>query len=205
MLKRIVAVVLLGTLGLIVGFAVTYSGGYRYKVVSTLVLPTRNSPHSAADLVALTRGHHPGAHVLALSRRNSIRIYATGTFERVEHAMERTYRELVASNDHKFQSYFPSYGGAWQDGLARRNYGFLGMLAGISVALGLVVPPRSRHVRCANCSQVIPRPRRERRVAMPISLAITGGIVVFTVILVLAALVFALVSRQYTPSLGGGL
>ena len=39
MLQRIVAVVLLGTLGLVAGLAVTYSGGYRYKVVSTPCCP----------------------------------------------------------------------------------------------------------------------------------------------------------------------
>jgi hypothetical protein len=203
--KKIAAVVMLGILGLVVGISVTYGGGYRYKVVSTLVLPDRNSPHSAAELVAMTSGHHPGAHLMPLARRNSVRMFATGTFDGAEHAIFRAYSELVASNDHKFKSFFPSYGGAWREGLLRRNYGFVGLLAGLSVGLGFLVPPRSPAVRCATCSQVIPRPRRERRIAMPISLAITGGIVVFTVILVLAALVFAFISRQYTPSLGGGL
>jgi hypothetical protein len=201
MLKRIVAVVLLGVVGLVVGIAVTYSGGYRYKVVSTLVLPDRGSPHSAAQLVAMTWGHHPGTHLMPLARRNSVRIFATGTFDGAEHAMDRAYRELVASNDHKFKSFFPSYGGAWREGLFRRNYGFVGLLAGLSVALGFLVPPRV--IRCARCSQVVPRPKRV--LVVPAALTIVGGILAFTVIGVLVGLVFALVSRQYTPSLGGGL
>jgi hypothetical protein len=201
MLKRIVAVVLIGILGLVVGIAVTYSGGYRYKVIGTLVLPDRNSPHSAAELVAMTWGHHPGAHLTPLARRNSVRMIATGTFDGAEHAIFRAYTELVASNDHKFKSFFPSYGGAWREGLLRRNYGFLGLLAGLSVGLGFLVPPKPR--LCASCSQVIPRPKRV--VVVPTTLTIIGGILAFTVIGVLTALIFALVSRQYAPNLIGGL
>jgi hypothetical protein len=201
MVKRITAVVLLGIVGLVVGIAVTYSGGYRYMVVSTLVLPDRNSPHSPAELVAMTWGHHPGAHLMPLARRNSVRMIAKGTFDGAEHAIFRAYTELVASNDHKFKSFFPSYGGAWREGLFRRNYGFLGLLAGLSVGLGFLVPPRV--VLCSSCSQVVRRPKRV--VVVPTTLTIVGGILAFTVIGVLTALIFALVSRQYTPNLGGGL
>src|SRR5262249_19643006 len=98
---------------------------------------------------------------------------------------------------------FPSYGGAWREGLFRRNYGFLGLLAGLSVGLGFLVPPRSRVVLCASCSQVVRRPRRV--VVVPSTLTIVGGLLAFTVIGVLTALIFALVSRQYAPTMIGGL
>jgi hypothetical protein len=72
----------------------------------------------------------------------------------------------------------------------------------MSVALGFLVPPtRLRVVRCArSCTVRCPRPKRGA--AIPITLAIAGGIVAFTVFLVLAALVLTLVSRQGTMVTG---
>lgn len=199
MLRRIAIIVLLGTLGFSVGYVSTWLGGHRYYIGTVLWLP-RHSAHSPAELVAMTSGRHPGAQVRA-SGGNMISIEATGTILSADHAMRVAYKEVVAANDSKFQ-FLPYYAHfadqselTWGNPMHR---GLVGLLAGISVALGFLVPPRSRALRCSDCSRVIRRPRPERGVAMPIILGITGGIALATVLLILAAFLFALYSRQYT-------
>jgi hypothetical protein len=155
MLKRIAIMALLGTLGLAVGYASTWLGGHRYYIGTTLWLP-RNSPHSAKDLVVMTSGHHPGAQVRADGQE--VNIEATGTILGADHAMRVAYKEVVAANDRKFR-FLPYYAHfadqlelTWGDPVHR---GLVGLLAGISAALGFLVPPRSRLVRCPSCSGVV--------------------------------------------------
>jgi hypothetical protein len=188
-----------------VGYTSTWLGGHRYYIGTTLWLP-RHSPHSAKDLVAMTSGRHPGAQVRAAGG-NKISIAATGTIRGADEAMRVAYKEVIAANDRKFQ-FLPYYAHfadqlelTWGNPMHR---GLVGLLAGISVALGVLVPPRSRVLRCPDCSRVLRRPRPERGVAMPITLGITGVIALASVLLVLAAFLFALYSRQYnviTPGL----
>jgi len=199
MLKRISIIVLLGILGLSVGYVSTWLGGHRYYIGTVLWLP-RHSAHSPAELVAMTSGHHPGADVRA-SGGNMISIEATGTILGADHAMRVAYKEVVAANDRKFQ-FLPYYAHfadqlelVWGDPVHR---GLAGLAAGISLALGFVVPPRPRALRCPRCSRAVQRPRPERGTAMPITLGIIGGIALASVILVLAAFLFALYSRQYS-------
>jgi hypothetical protein len=199
MLKRISIIVLLGILGLSVGYVSTWLGGHRYYIGTVLWLP-RHSAHSPAELVAMTSGRHPGAQVRA-SGGNLISIEATGAILGADHAMRVAYKEVVAANDRKFQ-FLPYYAHfadqlelTWGDPVHR---GLLGLAAGISVALGFVVPPRPRALRCPSCSRVVQRARPERGTAMPITLGIIGGIALASVILVLAAFLFALYSRQYS-------
>ncbi len=140
MLKKLAFVGVLALVGLVGGIAITGLGGLRVEIGSTLYLPARNSPHTSAELVAMTRGHHPGAQVWAQGRSISIR--AAGSFTDAELAMRAAYGELVASNDRKFKSYYPDFadqvGFTWGD---RFRNGLLGLLAGISVAIGFLVPP----------------------------------------------------------------
>ena len=112
-----------------------------------------------------------------------------------DHAMRVAYKEVVAANDRKFQ-FLPGYAQfadqlrlVWGDPVHR---GLDGLLAGISVALGFLFPPRSRVVRCPGCSRVVERQRAERGIAIPIALGITGGMALAFVLLILAALLFAL-------------
>jgi len=205
MLKRIAIIALLGTLGFAVGYASTWLGGHSYYIGTVLWLP-RHSAHSPAEIVAMTSGRHPGAQVRA-SGGNKISIEATGTILGADHAMRVAYKEVVAANDGKFQ-FLPGYAQfadqlrlVWGDPVHR---GLDGLLAGISVALGFLFPPRSRVVRCPGCSRVVERQRAERGIAIPIALGITGGMALAFVLLILAALLFALYSRQYhmiTPGL----
>jgi hypothetical protein len=188
--KKVAAVLLLGILGFVVGYASTWLGGHRYYIGTTLWLP-RHSPHSAADLVAMTWGRHPGAQVRADGQE--VNIEATGTILGADHAMRVAYKEVVAANDGKFR-FLPYYahfadqlGLVWGNPMHR---GLLGLAAGLSAALGFLVPPRPPAVRC-RCPN--------RGIAMPVTLAIIGGIVTVAVILVLAAFVYAaLQSRQYS-------
>jgi len=202
MLRRIAVIALLGILGLSVGYTSTWLGGHRYYIGTTLWL-ARHGPHSAKELVAMTSGHHPGAQVRADG--HNVDIEATGTILGADHTMSVAYKEVVAANDRKFQ-FLPYYAHfadqlelTWGDPVHR---GLVGLLAGISVALGFLVPPRSRVVRCPSCSRVVQRPRLERGVATPIILGITGRIAIASVLLVLAAFVFALYSRQYSVTPG---
>ncbi len=170
MLRRIAIIALLGTLGLVVGYASTWLGGHRYYIGTTLWLP-RHSAHSPAELVAMTSGHHPGAQVRAAGG-NKISIEATGTILAADEAMRVAYKEVVAANDRKFQ-FLPYYAHfadqlelTWGDPVHR---GLVGLLAGLSVALGFLVPPRSRVVRCPSCSRVVQRPTARYPYAGPLA------------------------------------
>jgi hypothetical protein len=199
MLRRISILVLLGILGFSVGFVSTWLGGHRYYIGTTLWLP-RHSGHSPAELVAMTSGRHLGAQVRA-SGGNEISIEATGTILAADHAMRVAYKEVVAANDRKFQ-FLPYYAHfadqlelTWGNPVHR---GLAGLGAGISVALGFLMPPRRRVLRCQDCSRAVQRPSAARGTSMPITLGIVGGIALASVILVLAAFLFALYSRQYS-------
>lgn len=199
MLRRVSIIVLLGILDFSAGYVSTWLGGHRYYIGTALWLP-RHSAHSAADLVAMTAGRHPGARVRA-SGGNMISIEASGTILGADEAMRVAYKEVVAANDRKFQ-FLPHYAYfadqlelTWGDPVHR---GLAGLAAGISVALGFFVPPRPRTSRCPDCSRAVRRPHPERGTAMPITVGIAGGIALAAVILVLAAFLFALYSRQYS-------
>ena len=197
MLRRFAIIALLGILGLSVGYVSTWLGGHRYYIGTTLWLP-RNSPHSAKELVAMTSGRHPGAQVRADGQE--VNIEATGTILGADEAMRVAYREVVAANVRKFR-FLPYYAHfadqlelTWGDPVHR---GLVGLFAGISVALGFLVPPKSRVVPCPSCSRAIQRPRPNRGIAMPITLGIIG-FAAASIFVVLAAFLFALYSRQYS-------
>ena len=145
MLRRIAVIALLGILGLAVGYTSTWLGGHHYTIGTVLWLP-RHSAHSPDELVAMTSGRHPGAQVRA-SGGNMISITASGTVLAADEAMRVAYKEVVAANDRKFQ-FLPYYAHfaeqlelTWGNPMHR---GLVGLLAGISVGLGFLVPPRSR-------------------------------------------------------------
>jgi hypothetical protein len=154
--KRIVVVVLLGCVGLTAGVVFgTLFPSYdvtRYSVPAGLLLPV-DSPHSAADLVRMTRDDHPGVRVIAYGGRcqgcrwlkRHIGFYATGSLGSTERAVHLAIREVIAANDGKVER-------AWLGEILRlpprryglSGYGIIGLLAGISAALGFLLPPRSR-------------------------------------------------------------
>src|SRR6266851_415546 len=105
MLRRIAIIALLEILGLVVGYTSTWLGGHRYYIGTTLWL-SRDSPHSAKELVAMTSGRHPGAQVRADG--HNVDIAATGTILGADHAMRVAYDAVVAANDRKFQ-FLPYY------------------------------------------------------------------------------------------------
>jgi hypothetical protein len=154
--KRIVVVVLLGCVGLTAGVVFgTLFPSYdvtRYDVPAGLLLPA-NSPHSASELVIMTRDDHPGVRVIAYGGRcqgcrwlrRHIGFDATGSLGSTERAVHLAIREVIAVNDGKVDRTWPGeilrlpprrYG--------LSGYGLIGLLAGISAALGFLVPPRSR-------------------------------------------------------------
>jgi hypothetical protein len=150
MRRRIAIIPLLGILGFSLAYTSTWLGGHRYYIGTVLWLP-RHSAHSPNELVAMTAGRHPGAQVRA-SGANMISIEATGSVLAADHAMRVAYKEVVAANDRKFQ-FLPYYAHfadqlqlTWGDPVHR---GLVGLAAGISVALGFLVPPRRRAVRVA--------------------------------------------------------
>jgi hypothetical protein len=211
MLRRIAIIALLGILGFGAGYASTWLGGHRYYMGTLLWLP-RHSAHKPAQIVAMTSGRHPGAQVRA-SGANKISIEASGTVLAVDNAMRVAYKEVVAANDGKFQflSYYPHFADQW--GLAwghpvRR--GLIGLLAGISVALGFLFPARSRVVRCASCSGVVERPRLERQrperaIAIPVALWVTSGIALVSILLAIAAILLGLHGGPYNETINGAI
>ena len=136
-LTKVMAVVLLGFLGLTAGIAVGVLFP-RYEVGGGLRLPA-HSPHSAPDLVNMTRNDHPGVSVVAYGERN-IGFSTTDSISSADRAVNLAYKELVAANDGKIKRVF--YGLAAP--LGPDADGLKGLLAGLGTALGFLVPPRSR-------------------------------------------------------------
>ncbi len=66
-LKRVVVVVLLGLVGLTAG--VTYGMLFPSNEIGETLVLTADSPHSASDLVTITRDYHPGVRAVAHGRR----------------------------------------------------------------------------------------------------------------------------------------
>ncbi len=138
MLKRVAAVALLGFLGLVVGVVFDVVFPSSYEVADALVLPA-HSPHSASDLVSMTRNDHPGVLVVAHGGRG-IFFSATGSLGDADRAVTLANRAVIAANEGKVKA--KVYGTA-----ARRptvRYGLPGLLAGLGAALGFLVPPRWR-------------------------------------------------------------
>jgi len=66
-LKKVVVVVLLGFVGLTAG--VTYGMLFRSHEIGETLMLTADSPHSATDLVTITRDYHPGVRAVAHGSR----------------------------------------------------------------------------------------------------------------------------------------
>ncbi len=137
MLKKVMAVMLLGFLGLTAGVAVGVLFP-RYEVGDVLLLPA-HSPHSASELVIMTQDGHPGVRVVAYFARH-IDFSATGSLASAERAVNQASKKIIAANDGKVKRMSPGY--AVQLGLA--GYGLKGLLAGLGTALGFLMPSRSR-------------------------------------------------------------
>jgi hypothetical protein len=152
-------VALLGCVGLTAGVTLgTLFPSYdltRYYVSSGLLLPA-NSPRSASELVIMIRNDHPGVRVIAYGRhcqgcqrlKRHIGFDATGSLGSTEMAVHLAIREVIAANDGKVERTWP--GEIFR--LPPRRYGLsgyvlLGLVAGLSAALGFLVPPRSRLTR----------------------------------------------------------
>ena len=143
MLKKVMVVVLLGFLGLVVGSRVTSLGGPSYNASGQMSLPA-HSRESAADLVAMVKGLHPGVRVIAAGDR-TIYVSANGSLAGSANAVGAAVRELIGHADGRVS--FLGTGGHALIRTALGNpvhYGVVGLLAGLGVALGFLVPPRSR-------------------------------------------------------------
>jgi hypothetical protein len=134
--KTVAAVLLLGFLGLTAG--VVFDGLFpsNYQVGDALVL-SAHSPHSAPDLLSMTRDDHPGVLVVAHGR--SITFSATGSLGAADRAVSLANRAVIAANNGKVKARL--YGTASPAG---GRYTLMGLLAGLSAALGFLVPSRSR-------------------------------------------------------------
>jgi hypothetical protein len=145
--RRLAIVVLLGLAGLVLGVTVTPLGGPRYSAVYVMWLPA-HSRESATDLVAMVRGQHPGVRVIAGRGSRVIYVSANGSLTGSANAVGAAIRKLVGHTDGKV-------GGVGSAGHAlvrttlgnRVHYGAVGLLAGIGLALGLLVPSKSRAAR----------------------------------------------------------
>ncbi len=136
------AIVLLGFLGLIAGYALTIRfPSYEYD--ATLFLPA-HSPHSAAALVSMTQNDHPGVRVDA--RLGHIDFSATGSSLggsdwAAIRAEGQAIRDVIAANNGKVEGV---QGGAPAGRFYPLDYALDGLLAGVGTALGFLVPPKSR-------------------------------------------------------------
>jgi hypothetical protein len=88
--------------------------------------------------VAITQGRHPGVRVFAGCERC---IYVSAPSDAQE-AFSLAYREVVAANNGKGTPMISFLATPLPTPTTR--YGLFGLLAGLSAALGFLVPPRSR-------------------------------------------------------------
>src|SRR5262245_40545837 len=100
--KKAAIVGVLAVTGFVAGYASTWLGGHQYYVSSALWLPRHHSPDSPKELVAMTAGHHPGSEVHS-DGGNKINVYATGSIQRAESAVEVGYRAVLYANHLKFR------------------------------------------------------------------------------------------------------
>ena len=140
-LKRVMVAVLLvvplAFVGLFAGFELDMFFPSNYNVGDALVLPAQ-SPHSASDLARMTRDDHPG--VLVVAGRRSISFSATGSLGDANRAVALANRAVIAANNGKIKTILHGTSVRVPSG----RYVLLCLLAGLSAALGFLVPPRSR-------------------------------------------------------------
>jgi hypothetical protein len=121
---------LLGLVGLVVGIAVSSPAGARYQRTAELVL--RPDSHPSHVRVFAHDGHF-------------ITVTATGGPERTFNGVSAAIIEISQQADGKVMSVMSHLKTPqWRPPGNRVNYGLLGLLAGFSAALGLLVPPSSR-------------------------------------------------------------
>jgi|SRR5215467_14977138 len=134
-------VVLLGCVGLTAGLAVgTLFASSEFRV--TFAVPAHTL--SAADLVSMERGHHPGVHLVARGQR-VIELWTT------HHPID-VYEDwsslCMATLSPKASPGGPACAIPVHPSDPRRplrDYVLLGLLAGLSAAAGFLMPPSSRH------------------------------------------------------------
>ena len=98
----------------------------------------------ASHGMAATTGQHPGVRVLAYDD-HSIYISATGTIADAASAVDRATREVIAAYHGKIRTVLSSAAHALGRPLGNPvHFGLLGLLAGLSAALGFFIPPASR-------------------------------------------------------------
>jgi hypothetical protein len=140
MRRKITTFALLGLLGLVVGIAVTGLSGQRYRLSAEIVLRPDSHPSHA---VVMTKGDHPGVGVIADGRR-FITVTATGSPGNVWRAVSAVAREVSQNADGRVMA-MTGHLETTQSPLGNPvHYGLVGLLAGLSAALGFVVPPKSR-------------------------------------------------------------
>src|SRR5262245_16882897 len=136
----ILLVVPLAFVALVAGFELDRFFPSNYQVGDELVLPV-DGPHSAADLVMMTRDDHPGVSVEGAGR--SISFSATGSLDDAGKALDQGNKAVIAANNGKFQTWLPDMTLPAPSG----RYILLCLIAEMSAALGFLVPPRSRRTR----------------------------------------------------------
>jgi len=142
-LKRVMMVVLLGFVGLIVGVMVTPLGGPSYNASGEIWLPA-HSRESATDLVSMVKGQHPGVRVIPAGSR-SIYVSVNGSLNGSANAYDAAVRDLLGHVHGKVHTVGTAGHALIRTTLGNPvHYGAIGLLAGLSAALGFLVPPRSR-------------------------------------------------------------
>ena len=136
-------VVLLGFVGVILGVMVTPFGGPSYNTSGEIWLPA-HSRESAKDLVSMVKGQHPGVRVIPVGSR-SIYVSVNGSLDGSANAYDAAVRDLLGHVHGKVHSIGTGGHALIRTALGNPvHYGAVGLLAGLSAALGLLVPPRSR-------------------------------------------------------------
>jgi hypothetical protein len=146
MLRRVMVVVLLGFVGMVVGVMVTPLGGPSYNASGEIWL-SAHSWQSASDLVAMVKGQHPGVRVIPAGSR-TIYVSVNGSLNGSAKAYGAAVRELLGHAQGKVDAMGRVGHALIRTPLGNRvHYGLVGLLAGLSAALGFLIPPRSRLTR----------------------------------------------------------
>lgn len=145
MLKKVMAVVLLGFLGLTAGVAVATFGPRSYIAGYEFVLPAHSN--DAIRLAAMARSQHvQGVRVKVLKGGDTLQVIGHGSLHGAARALN-----AVAIQVRKAVNRMPGVklqGIPFAHALARPQCnavqtGAIGLMAGLSAALGFLVPPRS--------------------------------------------------------------
>jgi hypothetical protein len=154
MLRRLAIVALLACLGLVGGLAVASLSVRSYVATEVFVLPAHSN--AAIPLAAVARNQHVDGIQVSVLSGNRLELTWHGSLDAATKAWGEVATQVRKATDGmpgaRIRAVFSSGHALWGPQADAARTASLGLLAGLGVGLGLVVPFGSRLIRTRNAS-----------------------------------------------------